>query len=278
MVSRLKNSRKSSNISQLRQGRGCSFKMGKYLLVLLILLSAGLLAGGFALGLKNKDFLLGKDQVSQQWIEIKPRTDGAENKNSGSQTTASKAAGDPEKKSNSASQGEIGGKSAPKKAPPVAWCSFAEAKIKSPGVIINEVAWMGTDKSHADEWIELKNIFRDKIDIGGWQLQNKDKGIKISFRPGSVVLPGGFYLLERTDDSTIPGVLADAVYTGNLANSNEALYLFDPDCQIQDLVLAAPAWPAGDNTGKRTMERIADLNWKTSIIPGGTPKADNSAR
>jgi hypothetical protein len=142
-------------------------------------------------------------------------------------------------------------------------------------VVINEVAWMGSLKSYSDEWIELKNISGQSVNLAGWQLQNKNQKIKIIFGANDIIAPGGFYLLERTDDDSVAEVAADKVYSGGLGNSNEALYLFGADCLLQDSVAAAPKWPAGDNAAKKTMERMSNLLWQTSVMPGGTPKAEN---
>jgi len=107
-------------------------------------------------------------------------------------------------------------------------------------------------------------------------LQNKNRKIKISFGEGEILPAGGLYLLERTDDESVVGIAADKIYSGGLGNSNEALYLFDADCQLRDLVLAAAKWPAGDNAAKKTMARLPSLFWKTSAVSGGTPKAENN--
>lgn len=144
-------------------------------------------------------------------------------------------------------------------------------------IIINEVAWMGTVNSPNDEWIELKNISGQEINLAGWQLLDKDQQIKIIFDNQHRVLVNGFWLLERTADESVPGIKADLIYTGALRNENEALYLFDENCQLQDEVIANSNWPAGDNISKRTMERRNILSWQTSLNPGGTPKAENSS-
>jgi len=34
-------------------------------------------------------------------------------------------------------------------------------------VIINEVAWMGTQTSSSDEWIELKNVSGQDVNLNG---------------------------------------------------------------------------------------------------------------
>lgn len=151
-------------------------------------------------------------------------------------------------------------------------------KIGTPSknkVIFNEIAWMGTDVSANHEWIELKNISGKQINLNRWQLLDKDDRIRIIFGE-EIIKVNSFYLLERTDDETVPNVLANLIYTGSLNNSNEILYLFDENCQLQEQVGSLIDWPFGDNSSKRTMERKTDLNWQTSADPGGTPKSNNS--
>ena len=141
-------------------------------------------------------------------------------------------------------------------------------------VIINEVSWMGGINSSSHEWIELKNISYSNINLSNWQLIDNSEKIKIAFKEGLIER---FYLLERTSDNSVPGIKADFIYSGALKNSDESLYLFDENCVLQDKILANPAWPAGDNESKRTMERKSDLSWQTSLIIGGTPKQENTS-
>lgn len=136
---------------------------------------------------------------------------------------------------------------------------------------------MGTTNSANNEWIELKNISGSEINLDNWQFLDKDKKIKIIFTDQYIIQRNGFFLLERTDDESLPGLSADLIYTGTLGNINEALYLFDKNCQLQDEVLASPNWLAGDNSSKRTMERRYDLEWQSSGNIGGTPKKENSS-
>jgi len=150
-------------------------------------------------------------------------------------------------------------------------------------VIINEIAWMGTSASSNDEWIELKNISNELISLENWQLLDKNLDIKIIFESDDYLEPGQFYLLERTDDSSVQGIEADRIYTGALNNTNETLYLFNSQCQLIDKALAEPDWPAGNNQEKRSMERINDLTWQTFLGEDlgqdilGTPKQENSS-
>ncbi len=144
-------------------------------------------------------------------------------------------------------------------------------------VIINEVAWMGTEESYADEWIELKNISTTTVNLNNWQLLDKDNQIKIVFGNEDLIGPNDFYILERTDDNTLPNLSADKIYTGNLGNFDESLRLFNKDCQLIDEVVASSSWPAGDNEAKKTMERNEDLSWHTYTGQDyGTPGQQNS--
>jgi len=157
-------------------------------------------------------------------------------------------------------------------------CSFSTNQVPYRNkVIINEVAWTGTQNSANDEWIELKNISLQEVDISNWQLIDKKEQIKIVFEKGSKIPAQGFYLLERTDDTSVPFIVADGIYAGILNNTDEGLRLFNDNCQLQDTILADLDWPAGDNPSKRTIERKNDFSWQTSAFINGTPKAENSS-
>ncbi|MDD5098479.1 MAG: lamin tail domain-containing protein, partial [Candidatus Pacebacteria bacterium] len=167
-----------------------------------------------------------------------------------------------------------------KKEDPIQCSKYSSlASVKT--MVINEVAWMGSKASSNDEWIELKNVSDKNIDLKGWRLSDKGDQINIVFE--SLIVPqGGFVLLERTDDNAVPFIPADVIYSGALSNSEEAIYLFDSSCALQDSVLANPDWPAGNNSEKRTMERGADFSWHDYSGNGtqnifGTPKQENSA-
>lgn len=147
-------------------------------------------------------------------------------------------------------------------------------------VVINEISWMGTTSSSSDEWIELKNITGDTIDLSGWTLIATDGTPTIELE--GVIPSQGYYLLERTDDDTTP-LLADKVYTGALANGGEILTLFNSSNEIVDVVGNANSttWFAGNNTTKSTMERISPIvdgaqssAWIDSAVSDGT--AQNS--
>ena len=62
-------------------------------------------------------------------------------------------------------------------------------------VIFNEIAWMG--RRATGEWMEIKNISANDVDLSGWELLNASGKIKISFADGDAAVPGGSLSLAR---------------------------------------------------------------------------------
>jgi len=148
----------------------------------------------------------------------------------------------------------------------IAICQKKEKDSPRHRVIFNEICWMGDEESPINEWIEIKNVSKEEIDISGWQISNKNQKLKIIFEEGTKISPNEILFLKRGDD-----------FSGAIKNSDEALFLFDKNCNLEDEVFATSSWPAGDNFSKRTAERKEDLSWQTSLDPGGTPGKENSS-
>ena len=174
-------------------------------------------------------------------------------------------------------------------------------------LIINEIAWAGTAASSTDEWIELANVSDRPIDLSGWTLVFADTVIHLGELAGAtrqirqtIVEPGGFLVLERTDDATISDIEADLIYVENLNNSGTVLRLIDANgIEVDTANASSEGWAAGTASGDEvpysTMERVdptgADVpeNWRSNdgvICCGsdahgerlhGTPGAKNSA-
>ncbi len=171
-----------------------------------------------------------------------------------------------------------------------------DATAATPGsVVINEVAWMGTQASTSDEWIELFNTTDQDIDLTGWTLVALDGTPSITL--SGIVPAQGFFLLERTDNDTVSDIAADQIYTGALENDPDAEILLLKDATGNPIDSAngdGGSWPAGNSTTRSTMERInpllpdSDANWAANngIVRNGldaddkpingTPKAQNS--
>ena len=150
-------------------------------------------------------------------------------------------------------------------------------EAKSFSVVINEIAWMGTLSSANDEWIELYNNTEKDIDLNGWVLSAEDGSPRISL--SGKISAQGYFLLERTDDTTVSDITADQIYSGALSNKGEIFVLYDGTGSEVDRI---ESWSAGSNSSKKTMERvdtslsgITKENWKTNtgeVINGDTSK------
>lgn len=141
-------------------------------------------------------------------------------------------------------------------------------------LVINEVAWMGTEVSSSDEWIELWNRGDGDVILDGFILKTGDEGIIINLS-GSIAA-NSYYLLERTDDHSVEAEEANQIYSGSLSNGGEDIYLIDTSEDIIDSISMAEAWQAGDNELKLTMQKIGDA-WTNSSSVGGSPKQKNEA-
>lgn len=161
-------------------------------------------------------------------------------------------------------------------------------------VVINEVAWGGTSASTADEWIELHNTTSQTIDLNGWVITSTG-GLTIPLV--GTIEANGFYLIERTDDSTISDVSADlAVSFGAvLANGGDSLFLSLGGLVIDTANGDGATWPGGGGSPDYlTMERTdplasdTDTNWQSNdtvirngqdangVSLNGTPRQANS--
>ncbi len=153
-------------------------------------------------------------------------------------------------------------------------CAFAVPVFAHGAVVINEIAWMGTAVSASDEWIELVNTGTDDVSLSGWKIVSDDGAPSISL--SGTIPAGGYYLLERTDDQSVPTIPADKIYSGDLGNVGETLRLLDGEGVAVDIVIGGSNWESigGNNTTKDTPQRQADTTWITGVP---TPKALNTA-
>jgi len=168
-------------------------------------------------------------------------------------------------------------------------------------VVINEVAWFGTSADASDEWIELKNNSTTPVSLDGWTLtviDNINDTITIIELNG-ILLPNGFFLLERGDNDTVSNIPADLLFSEALPDFQGTLILRDPEGNLIDTANRdLGIWPAGTTRNGAppvaTMERnnpIArdtDENWQSNDgvnrngldadgnTINGTPKRENS--
>jgi hypothetical protein len=169
-------------------------------------------------------------------------------------------------------------------------------------VVINEIAWAGTEASAQDEWVELYNRTDQLIDLSDVYLAAAD-GVPFLRLSGSIP-PLGYYLIERSNDETVGGVAADLTvpFGTGLSNDGEELRLIHAAGGASTTLDRTPAsdvcagWCGGiGSPAYFSMERkSADVsgadasNWKSNNgvdrngtdVAGhslnGTPKQPNS--
>lgn len=163
-------------------------------------------------------------------------------------------------------------------------------------VVINEVMWMGSHSSSADEWIELRNTTDNPIDLTGWMLKNAGENPDPDITLSGIIPANGFFLLGNyaaSGSKINNGIAVDQVTVDvSLANSGEELILQDSSNSVVDRTPAGE-WPAGNKTEglRQSMERNNDpsTGWHTCADAGcndaiywdsegddyGTPKAAN---
>lgn len=126
--------------------------------------------------------------------------------------------------------------------------------------VITEVAWMGSDASANDEWIEIFNPDAQPIDTADFVLI---EGATAKPLPAGTIPDLGFLILERQPSSTpLEAPLAQPFsFTNGLANTGEVLCLCPAAATSCDATcdIANPGgdWFAGSNTvPKASMERV----------------------
>lgn len=142
----------------------------------------------------------------------------------------------------------------------------------SAAVLINEIAWMGTAISPQDEWLELKNDGGENVDLTGWILTIENvKDIALD----KSIVAGGYYLIERTDDNTVPNITADLIspFGNGLNNGGATLILKNSAGNEMDRIVSGENWSiGGDNATKNTAQRTPS-SWFTAAP---TPRAANA--
>jgi hypothetical protein len=139
-------------------------------------------------------------------------------------------------------------------------------------VRINEIAWMGDDRSHTNEWIELYNTHDTAVQVDGWTLRTQDGSISTTLE--GTLPAGGYFLLERTDDTAVRNKAADQVYVGSLSNDGTTVELLNAADETVDVVAGGDGWGqvGGSNETKDTAQYNSD-GWVTAVPTPGTPNS-----
>lgn len=146
-----------------------------------------------------------------------------------------------------------------------------------PEVVINEVMWMGSEASTADEWIELYNTSNGSIDLMNWKLTNVSSGVDLVI-PSGTIPAHGYFLVSNYNEanaSSVLNVAPDYVTTTlQLSNTCAVIALHDEVDNPVDLMgCDGTNYFAGTNTlTKAAQERnlvVEDgslaTSWHTSV-------------
>ena len=109
-------------------------------------------------------------------------------------------------------------------------------------VVINELMWMGSFLNDKDEWVELRNLSSESIDISGWQLTKlatSGEQLMVSVPAGSTIPANGFFLISNFDKdhskiNTDPDLVDPKV---NLADHDLQIKLYNGNWQDDSTVL-----------------------------------------
>ncbi|MFH1509252.1 MAG: lamin tail domain-containing protein [bacterium] len=174
------------------------------------------------------------------------------------------------------------------------WCFYllpAKAANNTPEIVINELMWMGSHLSSADEWLELKNTTTEDVDVSGWEiwrLTSSGEQEMITFPTNTIIEAESHFVVANYNNNHANSALLeepDFVDTGvSLSNSELHISLFN---EVGDLIDEAGN---GDNplSGEyesgdfwASMERNETITngteesaWHTSILSEGFKEAD----
>ena len=174
------------------------------------------------------------------------------------------------------------------------WSALVEAVFFPPQdlsrLCLNEVMYhppdIGATSGNNLEFIELKNYGTNTLDLSGLTFSS---GITFTFTNGTLLAPGGFFVLSRNAAAfaaKYPGVTVQGTFTGQLDNAGESLTLSHA---LGATILSvsyddrAP-WPVGPDladfslvprTPGAAQAPDRGAQWRVSANPGGSPGADD---
>ncbi|MEI6178816.1 MAG: lamin tail domain-containing protein [Verrucomicrobiota bacterium] len=141
-----------------------------------------------------------------------------------------------------------------------------------PSVLLSEIAWSGSTRSDADEWIELANLSDVAVDLTGWRIEGAAGSVPLLIPTGAIP-PRGTFIVSNYDEGNAKSVLAvPANYVTSsvsLPNSGLHLLLRDATGVILDEVAGNSFGSSG--TVRASMERngIGADTWVTATTTSG---------
>lgn len=133
-------------------------------------------------------------------------------------------------------------------------------------VILSEIAWAGSTKSTADEWIELANLGNEAVNISEWQITGAgSSGGTLTLPTDATISAGGTFLIANyaAGNSSTLTIAPNYVTTSvSIPNSAITITLRDATGAIVDSITDPGAPNAGSSTTFASMERsLSDFSW-----------------
>jgi hypothetical protein len=128
----------------------------------------------------------------------------------------------------------------------------------SPDVFLNEIMW-GKD-NQGEEWIELRNIGKEDVNLSGWLIDNaKSSGKPLNIESG-IIQPKGYFLICDNDSKKDYCDVYDSISLANDYKSNGKLILKNKT-QNKDQTPdpSSSKWTSGKSTNI-SMQRALDVN------------------
>lgn len=134
-------------------------------------------------------------------------------------------------------------------------------------LILGEIAWAGSSRSTADEWLELWNLSDEDLNLAGYRLRGATAN-EIVFEENQVIPTKNVFVIGNYSASDPKSALAlepNAVTTSiALSNSELKIELIAPDGNVIDTAGNGSVPPAGDSPTKASMIRQPDGSWLTA--------------
>lgn len=155
------------------------------------------------------------------------------------------------------------------------------SRAVSPKAVINELMWMGSSVSTADEWIELRNMTSEKINFSKtpWSIYKNDSLLLIIDQ--SQLEPLGYFLISshKEDHKFSKGESAlnispDLVKSFSLSNSLVAYFLYDSSDNISGSLIDTAGNPKSKNQLAGENKEIK-LSMERNDTPGDGAKEEN---
>ncbi len=146
-------------------------------------------------------------------------------------------------------------------------------RMAAASVIINEVAYAGTQNSQYEEWIELFNEGGDPVDVSNWKFFKNETTTLIQLS-GTIQAQEYFLVCRTTGTLTTPlnGTCnVQGTFGGSgLSNTGEHLVLKDAAGVVVDEInLVDGSWPVPGVAKGESMQKISSGWIKAAPTPGG---------